>query len=304
MTEKEASASAFGPGRLYLSALSEPTEANATERILGVTITTRERDREGDVVEPSGLDFSHFLQNPVVLWAHDLASAPIGRVLSIRILDERADAVVQFADTEAGRETYRLYAGRYLNAWSIGFIPKEWGRLPEDAEGRRGYHITAAEVVELSAVPVPANPHALTRDLKSGRLSLSPSLERDLLEEIPLRRPAPVPKASSPGEKLSPEETFSSEETFSPEETAGGEGGFGSLGDVASAASAPEAETIFDDPPERDAAPVPAEEAGPAMRPWRAMPAAKALDAAYALTRELARRELLRAAALARGELL
>jgi hypothetical protein len=138
-------------GRQYLAALSEPTDAREDKRLISVTITTRERD----LVEPSGLDFSRYLKNPVVRWAHDLSLAPVGRVLSISVLPERVDATVQFANTVQGRECFRLYRERYLNAWSIGFIPRRWEPLEQGGEG--GFHILEAEVVELLAVPVPAN---------------------------------------------------------------------------------------------------------------------------------------------------
>ena len=171
----------FGADPLYLPALGEPRATDAETRTLQVTITTRARDREGDVVEPRGLDFDAFLQNPVVLWAHDLTRAPIGRVRAVEVRDDRVDATVQFADTAMGREIHGLYAERYLNAWSIGFLPREWSVLEDtDGAGSQGFHITAAEVVELSAVPVPANPEALTHALREGALALSPRVRKAL----------------------------------------------------------------------------------------------------------------------------
>jgi len=179
-----------GAERLYLPARSEPKRVDEEERVLDVTITTRERDREGDIVEPSGLDFGNFLENPVVLWAHDTAHPPIGRVRSITVLDDRVDAKVQFADTEQGRECFALYRDRYLNAWSIGFLPRAWTPLaPSREDPRRGFHITSAEVVELSGVPVPANPRALTRDIESGTLTLSKRMQKAL--DLPARQPEP-----------------------------------------------------------------------------------------------------------------
>jgi hypothetical protein len=102
-------------------------------------------------------------------------------VRSVTVRADRVDAVVQFADTPTGREIHQLYAEGYLRAWSIGFLPRAWAPLaPETdraadsgADAPRGFHITAAEVVELSAVPVPANPQALTLALQRGALTLS-----------------------------------------------------------------------------------------------------------------------------------
>jgi HK97 family phage prohead protease len=187
--------------RQYLPALSEPTRILAEERIIEVTITTRARDREGDVVEPGGLDFTAYLQNPVVLWAHDLTSAPVGRVRAITVCDDRVDATVQFAQTRMGREIFTLYAERYLNAWSIGFLPRRWAPLrAETADDRapRGMHILEAEVVELSAVPVPANPEALTRALAQGEVAMSAPVRRCVFSEAEGSTP-PDAAATSPG---------------------------------------------------------------------------------------------------------
>ncbi len=148
---------------------SAPVEVTASvsdrkERTLKIIVTTSRIDRQGDCIETSGLDFSQYLNNPVVLWAHDLQRPPVGRVLEILREGHAVQALVQFADTAFAREVFSLYAGGFLNAWSIGFLPQRWQRLPEEQGG--GYHILQAEVVEISAVPVPANPEALTKALE------------------------------------------------------------------------------------------------------------------------------------------
>lgn len=133
-------------------------------RTLEVVITTGAPDRQGDILESAGLDFSAYLRNPVVLWAHDMQRPPVGRILRIAQHGDAVEAVVEFADTPFAREVYRLYCGDYLSAWSLGFIPRRWRRLPASEGG--GYHIYEAEVVEVSAVAVPANAQALTKALE------------------------------------------------------------------------------------------------------------------------------------------
>jgi HK97 family phage prohead protease len=163
----------------------EPTRIDRDTRTLEVTLTTASRDRQGDVVEPTGLDFSNYLKNPVVLWAHDLSLPPVGKVLNVTVGPREVSARVLFASTEFAREVFDLYADGFLNAWSVGFIPKKWNRLPSGGNAPGGCHVLEAEVVEVSAVPVPANPEALTRMLshiKSIRL-------RDSLEQ---RAPKPI----------------------------------------------------------------------------------------------------------------
>ncbi len=148
-------------------ALGRPASIDRETRTLSVTLSTATRDRQGDIVASEGLDFANYLKNPVVLWAHDLTAPPVGRVLDLEVTPTTVTATVQFAETEFAREVFELYAGGFLNAWSIGFIPRRWERLAaEDGDNRTGgFHVLEAEVVEVSAVPVPANPETLTREL-------------------------------------------------------------------------------------------------------------------------------------------
>jgi len=145
-------------------AASAPASADPGTRTLEVVFTTSTPDREGDVVEPLGLDFSAYLKNPVVLWAHDQSRPPVGRVRSVAVSETEVSAVVEFAAGALAEELFSLYAEGFLNAWSIGFLPGE--SVPSDTGGVR---ILAAEVVEISAVPVPSNPEALTKGMKRVR---------------------------------------------------------------------------------------------------------------------------------------
>lgn len=139
---------------------------NHDARTLRIIVSTPARDRQGDIVEPAGLDFAAYLDNPVVLWAHDLTRPPIGRILDIDVGVSAVTATVQFAETPFAREVFDLYAEGFLHAWSVGFLPRDWERLDD---GEHGFRILAAEVVEVSAVPVPANPETLTRTVAQVR---------------------------------------------------------------------------------------------------------------------------------------
>jgi len=72
---------------------------------------------------------------------------------------EFADAATYpFADT-----IFNLYKGKFLRAVSVGFMPLEMPNRITDLEGNAtgGYEFTSQELLELSAVPIPANPEAL-----------------------------------------------------------------------------------------------------------------------------------------------
>ena len=108
---------------------------------------------------------------------------------------------ITFADTPFARETFKLYAEGFLRGWSVGFIPEEWEVLTDDDNKFSGYHITAWELLELSAVPVPANPQALTDAIRDGKVR-TPALVKALRgavlthRVIPFRPTKPDPEDS------------------------------------------------------------------------------------------------------------
>lgn len=169
------------PTRTPASAVT--SSINAEEKTLEIVISTKKQDRQGDIVEPAGLNFTEYLKNPVVLWAHDMSQPPVGKIIGIKRDDNQVTATVKFAETEFSNEVFNLYSDGYLNAWSVGFIPKKWTRLPK--KDGAGAHITEAEVVEVSAVPVPANPEALTKALENFSEQQSENKEEEhTLEEF------------------------------------------------------------------------------------------------------------------------
>ena len=87
-------------------------------------ITTATPDRYGEVINPAGMDDSNFRKNPVVLFCHDSRNLVIGKNVTLTPDEFGIKAVTRFADTETGKELYRLNKEGFLNAWSIGFIPK------------------------------------------------------------------------------------------------------------------------------------------------------------------------------------
>lgn len=137
-----------------------------------VLISTDDIDRMGDIVEPRGMDIANFRKNPVVLWAHDYALPPIGSAESIKRMEHGILAKVRWASTEFAQQIKLLYDEGHLRAWSVGFIPRAWEPIEskdEDGQPRQtGRRYTKAELLEFSAVPVPANPNALSLALTKG----------------------------------------------------------------------------------------------------------------------------------------
>lgn len=120
-----------------------------------VVISTADFDRQGESIDVSGWDLEFYRLNPVVLWAHDYYSLPIGITDEVEVKDGKLIARGRFAPGEANpfaQQVRKLYDLKIVRATSVGFITKE-------AEGNV---IKKAELLEFSFVPVPANPYALS----------------------------------------------------------------------------------------------------------------------------------------------
>lgn len=62
-----------------------------------VVVSTADMDRQGESVNQNGWDLTFFKMNPIVLWAHDYSSLPIGVCTSIEVKDGKLTAVGKFA---------------------------------------------------------------------------------------------------------------------------------------------------------------------------------------------------------------
>ena len=151
--------------RAFIDRIKElPEEDTGSFRVI---MSTSDQDRQGESVDQDGLDFSNYLNNPVVLWAHDYETLPIGICTGISKQGNQTIAEGRFAPADANpfaQQVRRLYELGYQRAVSVGFIPKE-----VDENG----NTTNGEVLEFSFVPIPANPYALTLNMiKSSSLDL------------------------------------------------------------------------------------------------------------------------------------
>jgi HK97 family phage prohead protease len=144
------------------------------DRVLEFVGSTPHVDRYGDIIEVEGWELRNYKKNPVFLWAHDYKQPPIGKALKVEKTDTGLVFRIKFAEPEVypfADTIYKLYLGGYLRATSVGFQDLE--REPiMDKEGRQtGWRYKRAELYELSAVPVPANPQALIMAVQKGVVS-------------------------------------------------------------------------------------------------------------------------------------
>lgn len=171
--------------------VSDPITIDA-ERVVEGYISTREVDRDREVLDPAGADLSLYKLNPVVLWAHDYSQPPIAKTLWIRADDYGVKARRVYAETDRANEIWQLVKGGFLRTTSVGFIPlkrvfrsdPEWSDTVRKLNEKWGVDLekAGAEIIttkwallEYSDVPVPANPYALNTAIGKG-LNISDDL--------------------------------------------------------------------------------------------------------------------------------
>lgn len=144
-------------------------------------------DRYGDIIRVDGWDLSNFKRNPVLLFGHDSRKVPIGRVPDIGVEGKQLIAGTEFrpeGDSVDADDVWLALQGGFLNAVSVGFLPTVEPNVMRGEPDKNGYapitgfEFIGQELLELSVVPVPANPAALAlaRDL-----GLSAEAQRRLL---------------------------------------------------------------------------------------------------------------------------
>ena len=146
-------------------------KADDTRRELTFKISTAAIDRVGDTVAVDGWDLTQYLKNPVVLWAHDGSMLPIGKATKVWADNGALHATAEFTPPGMVRfndVVFDLYKGGFLNAVSVGFRPTKWA-FSEDKDRKYGIDFMSQELLEFSAVPVPANPEALIEARSAGQ---------------------------------------------------------------------------------------------------------------------------------------
>jgi HK97 family phage prohead protease len=148
----------------------EHGEQQATiQDIYTFVVSTPEVDRYGTIIVPSGIDYTAYLNNPIVLAQHNADEWPIGKCLGFMMNGENLEATLQFHRiTEEACEVADLVAAGYVRAVSVGIIPIE--SEEQTIDGKTVTVYTKSELVEFSVVSIPANREALIK--KSIKLKL------------------------------------------------------------------------------------------------------------------------------------
>lgn len=160
-----------------------------SDRTIRFVVSDETIDRDGDILIASGCDFSEFQGNPQFLGFHSYHEFPLGvpkswgidirkRQVWMNVYFPTVDELSTDPATASEKAklvdfTYNAYKTGLLNAVSVGFMTKDY----EPTE--TGRKITKWNLLEVSAVPIPANPNAIAE--ARGMKSFAPEM-LDILE--------------------------------------------------------------------------------------------------------------------------
>jgi HK97 family phage major capsid protein len=140
------------------------------QRLIEGLVTTPSPDRRGDIVEPTGAEFT--LPMPL-LWQHDV-QRPVGEVLTAQVTPAGIAITAKFAQIDvAGTLRDRLddawhsVKARLVRGLSIGFKPLE-ARPVKRGDPYGAQHVTRWLWAETSAVTLPMNVQATITNIKAA----------------------------------------------------------------------------------------------------------------------------------------
>lgn len=151
------------------------------ERTVRFKISSGVVDRDGDILVAKGCDFTNFAKNAVFLGFHNQHDFPLGIPKNWGVEGDAVYCDVYFptieelsSDPASASEkaklvdfTYNCYKTGMLNAVSVGFIAKEYEEITNKEGFVTGFRILKWELLEFSAVAVPANQDAIAQAVKS-----------------------------------------------------------------------------------------------------------------------------------------
>ena len=126
-------------------------------------------DRDNDIVDIGGMDLKNYKKNNIFLWSHRGSDTPenvLGTAKKVWKDGKNLMFKLEFLEMEINPRAemvYRMYKAGALKSFSIGFSPN-WNEASYN-EKRGGFDFPQSELLEISAVSVPANPAALIQNM-------------------------------------------------------------------------------------------------------------------------------------------
>ena len=152
---------------------------NVEDGTVTAVVSDESVDRDGDIIRAQGWQLDAFRALPVMLADHDYSiEKAIGRWRDIRIDGTQMIATAEYflnSGNDLAEKAFAL-AQRGLAAFSVGFktYPEHTVRLESG-----GSEYRKQELLEISQVAIPANPHAL-----AFAKSIGPEWEDDDIDEV------------------------------------------------------------------------------------------------------------------------
>lgn len=157
-----------GPKLIEDCPLKDHHQKEPQDQAITFVLSTDDVDRHGDIISADGWVLDSYRQNPVLLWAHDYRRPAIGRAAKMWTEPHRLLANMEFAPTEFAQEIASLYRSGFQWGVSVGFKPLRYEERRDEKTGAfLGIRFLEQELLEVSAVPVPANRSALRRSGQS-----------------------------------------------------------------------------------------------------------------------------------------
>lgn len=149
-----------------VSSKSELIDLDEKNKSFTAVASTEDIDRDGDIIIQSGWDLKNFKKNPVLPWSHNYFAVPIGK--SLKTWVDKGSNKLMFKpkfdeNDEEAMKVFQKYVDGFLTSFSVGFAPKDWEWIDEDAGWYSGRKYLKQDLLEISFVAVPSNPNANIR---------------------------------------------------------------------------------------------------------------------------------------------
>jgi HK97 family phage major capsid protein len=162
--------------RRSLARLAPDAVLAADDRTISYIFSDESVGRDGHVIKNDGIRTDNFEANPTFLWNH--SDIVVGKVTQIGPVGKQLRGSVRFMgpDLSPFADTvFRMTKAGYLSATSISWLPIKWS-YSNDRARPGGIDFTEVDLLECSAVAVPALPTALATARDAG-IDISPFAE-------------------------------------------------------------------------------------------------------------------------------
>ena len=136
------------------------SEVNEAEGTIKAVFSSGKKYRNGEIIDQTSWILDEFMQNPVVLFAHQDKEPAVGQVIQLGLNHEgMLEGIIKFAikEYDFAKTLFNLYAGKFMRAISVGFMPGS------EEETDEGILLKDNILYEVSVVNIPADALALAK---------------------------------------------------------------------------------------------------------------------------------------------